>query len=184
MRIISGRWRGRKIAVPDCPGVRPSPDRVRETLFNWLGRKVIQARCLDWFAGSGVLGFEALSRGATSVLFVDNAPIVATHLRQVIHQLQAANAIVIQAEATKLVDVGSQFDLVFIDPPFRQGIVPLCCEFLNTHHWLANNALIYIEMEAEAADWIPPLGWQLLRSLQAGQVHCKLYQKESQNEPK
>ena len=171
LRIIGGRWRSRRLQLP--PGeVRPSPDRVRETLFNWLQPLVSGARCIDLFAGSGALGLEALSRGAAEALFVDSDPRVVARLREHIALLQAEGAAVIQADAPAFLQrlPVPPFDLVFLDPPYRQDLVGVCCERLHAGGWVRPGGRVYIEMEQEAGAPALPEGWLLLRSKRTGQV--------------
>jgi len=184
LRIIAGEWRGRRLGFPAIQGLRPTPDRVRETLFNWLQAYVPGARCLDLFAGSGALGLEALSRGAQSVTFIDNAPTVAERLRHNLRLLRADNAEVVQAAAMEWLsqrhtDLEPRYDLVFLDPPFRCDLLPLACELLESRNLLADQALIYIEAEAELGLPRVPDNWRELRSKTAGQVAYRLFTRES-----
>ena len=174
LRIIAGRWRGRKLAFAAAPGVRPTPDRVRETLFNWLSPCINGARCLDLFAGSGALGIEAASRGASHVVLVDNDAAVVTQLREQLGLLQASQVDVVQANVDRwLAGRAKAFDIVFLDPPFRQGLLPGCMAALDAGGWLAANATIYIEAERHY-ELVLPAGWELLRSKHAGQVDYHL----------
>lgn len=176
LRVIGGRFRGRRLAFPDAPGLRPTPDRVRETLFNWLMPVIDGARCLDLFAGSGALGIEALSRGARLVQFVEREPAVARAL--------AANLTLLDAQAQSSLDVrdagvwlagpAQPFDVVFLDPPFHHDLLPPVCTRLAAGGWLAPGARIYVESEAGAE--VGPNGWQLLRERRAGQVCYRLLQ--------
>jgi len=186
VRIIGGQWRSRRVAFPETEGLRPTPDRVRETLFNWLQGVTDGARCLDLCAGSGALGLEALSRGAASVTFVDRSPLVARALQDNLRLLKAQNAEVINAAALEWLDrcptdEAERFDLVFMDPPFRQGLVAPLCALLESRNLLADRAMIYIECERELA--LPPLpsDWQLYREKQAGQVSYRLYERASEH---
>ncbi|RLR17926.1 16S rRNA (guanine(966)-N(2))-methyltransferase RsmD [Sodalis-like symbiont of Bactericera trigonica] len=147
IRIIGGRWRGRKLPVPDSPGLRPTTDRVRETLFNWLAPPVIQgARCLDCFAGSGALGLEALSRAAASVTLLEQDHGVSAQLARNLLVLQAQQAEVITTDSLRwLAQPGAVFDVVFIDPPFRHGMITATVTALEQHRRLADDAWIYIE---------------------------------------
>jgi len=176
LRIIGGTWRSRRVSFPDVEGLRPSPDRVRETLFNWLAPVIQGARCLDLYAGSGALGLEALSRGAAEVVFVDSDRRVIAQLEQNLKLLDAGSAGVVQADAlTFLQRPPRPFDVVFLDPPFRKNLLPGCLETLAAG-WLASGARVYVENEAELGE--PPLlpDWELLRSKQAGQVRYSLLQ--------
>jgi len=172
LRIIGGQWRGRLLPFPDAVGLRPTPDRVRETLFNWLQGVVTGARCLDLFAGSGALGLEALSRGATKTVLVESNPVVVTTLREHLVRLDAAkHGQVLQGNALDYLQGPSQpFDLVFIDPPFHQGWIAHCCPLLEKRGWLAEGAWIYLETEAELPPQPLPPNWELIRTRHAGQV--------------
>lgn len=171
LRIIGGQWRSRRLAFPDVPGLRPSADRVRETLFNWLAPITPGAACLDLFAGSGALGLEALSRGAAAVVFVERDRRAAASLRENLRLLGAAGAEVLEQEALRYLEGPARpFDVVFLDPPFRQGLLAPVLERLASGGWLAPRARIYLENEAEAGPPPLPAGWELLRSQRAGQV--------------
>ncbi|ART80573.1 16S rRNA (guanine(966)-N(2))-methyltransferase RsmD [Oceanisphaera avium] len=177
IRLIGGLWRGRKLPVLDSVGLRPTGDRIKETLFNWLMFDIRQAHCLDLFAGSGSLGFEALSRGAAQVVLVEKSPQVATQLRQNLASLPAAPATVHQQDALQFLQgIAQPFDVVFLDPPFHQQLLSDVCQLLEAGGWLAPNAKIYIEREQLAP--ILPANWQLLKNKQAGQVSYQLYQRE------
>ena len=186
LRIIGGDWRSRKLAFPAIEGLRPTPDRVRETLFNWLQTSTPGAACLDLFCGSGALGFEALSRGAASVTFVDRAPEVVHQIRQNLNLLKAQNAEVICAAVmdwleVKKADQEPRYDLVFLDPPFRQDMISSAATLLETRNLLNSNALIYIETEKH---WQPngiPANWSLYREKTAGEVSYRLYQRNEPN---
>jgi len=176
LRIIAGRWRGRKIQFPEIAGLRPTPNRVRETLFNWLQPWLPGARCLDLFAGSGALSFEALSRGAGEVVLVERNPDAAAALRYNLATLKAADAELIETDALSLLEHAPvrAFDIVFLDPPFNpdpgaDDVLARCCALLDGRGWLKPEGLVYLEVPAGRA---PPLprGWTLMRSKQAGQV--------------
>jgi 16S rRNA (guanine966-N2)-methyltransferase len=171
LRIIGGEWRGRKLSFPDLPGLRPTPDRVRETLFNWLRDILPGGHCLDLFAGSGALALEALSRGAAEVVMVDSHPAAVAQLKEHIHALSAHGAHALQAEAlTFLRGPSRPFDVVFLDPPFQSALLAPCLELLTAQGWLAATAWLYIEAERRAP--LPPLSDELtiLRHKEAGQV--------------
>lgn len=175
VRIIGGRWRGRKLQFPAAITLRPTPDRVRETLFNWLQPWIADARCLDLFAGSGALGLEAASRGARRVVMVENDTRVAAQLSAHLTTLQASQAEVVCADSVAyLRGTPEPFDIVFLDPPYRQGLLAATCGVLAAGGWLARGAHIYLESEAALADVPLPPGWRLLRSKRAGQVHYGL----------
>ncbi|NOY63403.1 MAG: 16S rRNA (guanine(966)-N(2))-methyltransferase RsmD [Gammaproteobacteria bacterium] len=171
VRIIGGQWRGRKLDFPDLPGIRPTPDRVRETLFNWLQPVIVGARCLDLFAGSGALGLEALSRGAAQVTFVEKEPRAVAQLNETLAALGADSGTVVRNDAAAYLNRACQpYDIVFLDPPFRAGLLLPCCVQLEQQGWLATDARIYIETEAEAGDPIMPEPWHISRHKRSGQV--------------
>lgn len=174
LRIVGGAWRGRKLSFLDSAGLRPTPDRVRETLFNWLAPVVEGSRCLDLFAGSGALGFEAASRGAADVVMVERDAAVAKHLREQQQRLNAAQIQVVQADALQyLAGAARPFEIVLLDPPFGQALLQPVLAAL-AQGWLAPRAYIYMEaergMSGEAlGGWLPE-GFELYRSKATGQV--------------
>lgn len=171
LRIIGGEWRGRKLSFPDLPGLRPTPDRVRETLFNWLRDILPGARCLDVFAGSGALALEALSRGAEEVVMVEQHPAVVAQLKEHIQHLNAQSARVVQAEALAFLRGPSRpFDVIFLDPPFQSTLLGPCIELLAASSWLAPTAWLYIEAERRTPLPTLPDDWTILRHKEAGQV--------------
>lgn len=171
IRIIGGLWRGRKLKVPDLPGVRPTPDRVRETLFNWLQPVIQGARCLDLFAGSGALGFEALSRGASFVEMVDHSGPVVKLLREEAQLLKADNINIYAAIVPQQLKVPAEpFDVVFLDPPFQEDLLGPCCAFLEEKDFLADGAYIYLESAHPLTEQTLPANWQLIKSKKAGHV--------------
>jgi 16S rRNA (guanine966-N2)-methyltransferase len=172
VRIIGGTWRGRRVTFPDLPGLRPTPDRVRETLFNWLQQFVAGTRCLDLFAGSGALGLEALSRGAREVVFVEQAPAAASNLRAQFLQFNAAaRATILQMDAVSFLrDVVEPFDIVFLDPPFGEGDLPQYVALLDAGNWLPTGGLVYLESKKSEGVPALPANWQLLKSKFAGEV--------------
>lgn len=181
VRIIGGRWKRSRLPVPDLKGLRPTPDRVRETLFNWLQTKLPGARCLDLFAGTGALGLEAASRGAGHVLLVDNDPQVAQHLRAQVHRLGADNVVVQETSAsTLLARPAEPFDIVFLDPPFASGMLASLGRSLEERGWLNVGGLVYLETERSAADWVLPDSWVLEHDKVAGRVRYALAQKSNQ----
>lgn len=152
VRIIGGRWRGTKLEVPAAPGLRPTGDRVRETVFNWLQPVLPGARVLDLFAGSGVLGLEAVSRGAREAVLVERDPALAEGLRGAVERLRAADQVrVVRADAIAWLraPLAGRFDVVFLDPPFAAGLWPQA--FAALPAWLAEDAWLYVEAPAEAA---------------------------------
>lgn len=177
VRIISGLWRGRKLPVHDAQGLRPTTDRVKETLFNWLTADIPHARCLDLFAGSGGLGFESASRQAELVTMVELNKQAYQQLVTNHAQLKANNIEIHQQDALQfLQQPGQAYDIVFIDPPFRQGLLEQTLHLLQQNGWLAENSLIYIETEKELQLPAIPEHWQLHREKTAGQVCYRLYQ--------
>jgi 16S rRNA (guanine966-N2)-methyltransferase len=170
LRIIGGAWRGRKLRFPASAAIRPTPDRVRETLFNWLGSHTQAARCLDLFAGSGALGLEALSRGAAHVTFVEQDEVAARELRARLAEWQAGDAVVRRMDALRyLMGAPAAFDLVFLDPPFASELLSRAAQRLEAG-WLAPGALIYVECPSRAALPGMPASWQPLKAKQAGEV--------------
>ena len=171
LRIIGGEWRGRRIRFPGTGGIRPTPDRVRETLFNWLMAKVPGSRCLDLFAGSGALGLEALSRGAAHATFVERNRENAASLRDTAALLAPGRYTVFEADALAwLAGLAEPFDIVFLDPPFSAGVIAEATRLLDSRGWLAADALVYIEMSAKAGSPELPAGWIPHRSGRAGAV--------------
>lgn len=175
IRIIGGQWRGRKLPVPNSPGLRPTTDRVRETLFNWLAPVIQGARCLDCFAGSGALGLEALSRYAGSVTLLEFERPVAQQLEKNLALLQGNGKVVNTNTLSWLATPAQPFDVVFLDPPFRKGLLAETVTLLEQQGWLADEAWIYVEAEAESAAADVPANWQLHREKVAGQVAYRLY---------
>lgn len=166
-----------RIDFPPIEAIRPTPDRVRETLFNWLQQHILGATCLDLFAGSGALGIEALSRGASYVTFVDREPRIAKHLMATLARLQAANAEVVASDALLYLKgpPPRPFDTVFLDPPFASDVLPAVFTLL-ARGWLAPAAHIYVECSARTALPALPPGWSLHRSKRAGEVGYHLLQ--------
>ena len=177
IRIIAGKYRGRKLPVLMAEGLRPTTDRVKETLFNWLMPYINEANCLDCFAGAGSLGFEALSRGAKKVSLIELNKAAIKQLLANKQLLKSENVVVYNANVLEFLKTPTpnKFDLVFIDPPFRQNLVSQTCELLE-NDWLTEQALIYVEMEAEGNQQLPN-NWQLLKEKIAGQVAYRLYQR-------
>jgi 16S rRNA (guanine966-N2)-methyltransferase len=172
VRIIGGIWRGRRVRFPDIPGLRPTPDRVRETLFNWLQNSIVGARCLDLFAGSGALGIEALSRGAGHAVFVEQTPGVCRVLQQSLAALRAtANARIMEMGAARYLRTPVEpFDIVFLDPPFGQNTLAEYIPMIEAGGWLKPAGLLYLENERESGVPTLPPHWELLKSKSAGQV--------------
>lgn len=179
IRIIGGTWRGRKLKVPDVANLRPTPDRVRETLFNWLAPFIAGSRCLDMFAGSGALGFEALSRGALHVVMVDDSAIVTRLLREELQVFKAENAEIYQAKAPlQLKAPKNPFNIVFLDPPFADNLLLSCCFYLEENAFLAPDALLYLEARETLDEALLPENWQILKSKRAGQVAYHLIKRK------
>lgn len=177
LRIVAGRLRGSRLTVPDKAGLRPTPDRVRETLFNWLMPVVEGARCLDLYAGTGALGIEALSRGAQACAFVESDRALARDLRDNLARLKVENARVIETDSLAFLSVRAEpFDIVFIDPPFMADLWSESAERLEGRGWLAADAWIYIESPAEVALALPA-AWMLHREGRAGAVRYALYRR-------
>jgi 16S rRNA (guanine966-N2)-methyltransferase len=179
LRIIGGEWRSRVLQFADAPGLRPTPDRIRETLFNWLQLKIAGARCLDLFAGSGALGFEALSRGATHVTALELDAGAATAIEHNARQLKTAALTLLRQDAMQWLargNPGEAFTIAFIDPPFASRLQPEICRLLDANGWLAAGALVYVEAAEPLESLELPAGWNLLRSKRAGTVHYGLCQ--------
>jgi len=152
LRIIGGQWRGRRLEFPDVPGLRPTPDRVRETLFNWLQADIVGARCLDLFAGSGALGLEALSRGASRVVLVDESPVATRQLEDNLQTLRTDDARIVRLPVQTFLARGpgdARYDVVFLDPPFAQGLIPPSLQLLEERGWLAPGTRIYIKRSGQ-----------------------------------
>ncbi len=182
IRIIGGSLRNSRLTVADQPGLRPTAERVRETLFNWLAPRIVGARCLDLCAGTGALGIEAISRGAATVQFVERNARVAQALRDNLERLKVLGGEVtsMEAEAFLRASVRS-YDLVFLDPPFASGLwAPLAWQ-LERQGWLGPRALIYVESPwGQQLDL--PANWQLQRDGRAGEVRYALYRREAGEE--
>ena len=169
VRIISGSWRGRKLPVHDLEGLRPTIDRVKETLFNWLAQDIPNSTCLDVFAGSGGLGFEAASRQAKLVTLLEMNQKAAKQLEMNAKEVKADNIKVINTDAlTYLRQPGTPFDLVFLDPPFRKGLLAETVQLLENNGWLAENAIIYVETEKELQLEDMPENWNFTETKQRG----------------
>lgn len=183
VRIIGGEHRGRQIVFDDGPGLRPTGDRTRETLFNWLQAGVPGARCLDLFAGSGVLGFEAISRGAREVVMLDSSDLVIRRLKENSRLLGIDDrATVIRSDALEWLahTAARAFDIVFVDPPFAEGLVPRVLELLAQPGWLVSGSLVYVEQDLRQTDGHLPPGWSGIREKVAGQVRYRLLRFDGQ----
>ncbi|MCX7089573.1 MAG: 16S rRNA (guanine(966)-N(2))-methyltransferase RsmD [Methylococcales bacterium] len=175
LRIIAGKWRSRVIHFDDVPDLRPTPVRVRETLFNWLQEDVAGSCCLDLFSGSGALGFEAASRGAKKVTLVENNALACRTLRENSVLLEASQVQVVNGDVLRFLASNTQapadrYNLVFLDPPFANNCTAEVCHALEDNGWLQQGAKIYIETPAQLALQNLPLHWQVLRHKTAGEV--------------
>jgi 16S rRNA (guanine966-N2)-methyltransferase len=176
VRIIGGSWRGRRVHFPDSPGLRPTPDRVRETLFNWLQHSIAGTRCLDLFAGSGALGLEALSRGAREVVFVEQAFAPAQMLAEELKRFEGGDlggsrGRIVQMSAERFLTApGEPFDVIFLDPPFGLDAVPEYVRLIDAGGWAASGGWIYLESARSAGPPAMPPHWSLLKSKSAGEV--------------
>jgi 16S rRNA (guanine966-N2)-methyltransferase len=176
LRIIGGDWRSRCITFIDAPGLRPTPVRVRETLFNWLRDDIIASRCLDLYAGSGALGFEAASRGAKSVTQVENNALACRALKENAIALAAEQVKIVQSDVMRyLAGEAETFDVIFIDPPFAMGLAAETCQWLEDKGWLSKHAKIYVEVESTLKLEGIPENWRLLKSKVAGEVGYHLF---------
>ena len=176
VRIVAGKWRGRRLPVPVAPGLRPTSERIRETLFNWLAPRIEGARCLDLYAGTGALGFEALSRGAAEVLFVEQSGEAARSLAASARLLDAGNAIIHTGDAVRFLQEAEvrQRDIVFLDPPFGDARLAELCRLLVQRPWLAPGAAVYLEQDRGADPLVLPECWRIAREKCAGNVRYAL----------
>ncbi len=175
LRIVAGKWRSRLLPIADEPGLRPTSERIRETLFNWLASTIEGSRCLDLFAGSGALGLEALSRGADEVVFVENSARAAAVLKESVKMLEASGARIHKADAIRyLKSEPEPFDIVFLDPPFAADLLKDLCRLLSEGNWLAEGARVYLEQDRERLLPELPDGWTILNDKTAGQVRYAL----------
>jgi len=182
VRIIGGSHRSRIIDFPDQDGLRPTSDRIRETLFNWLQNKVEGSRCLDLFAGSGALGMEALSRGAANVQFVESNLAVARSIESNLSKLGFAQGTVAQGQAESWLAGYSPdraFDIVFLDPPYAEQKLTAICKQLSESHCVKQGSLVYLENDRELDAKNIPVNWKLLKEKKAGQVYFYLLESES-----
>ncbi|RTZ59492.1 MAG: 16S rRNA (guanine(966)-N(2))-methyltransferase RsmD [Gammaproteobacteria bacterium] len=177
LRVIGGRFRGRIIRFHDAPGLRPTPNRVRETVFNWLRPDLPGARCLDLFAGSGALGIEALSQGAREVTLVEANRRAAASILATLTSFGAIDAQVINDKAGRfLKQTAKPFDIVFLDPPFHKNLIEPVCAELDAKGWLKPGALVYIEAEQRIQSGELPENWRLLKNKTTGEVVYHLFQ--------
>lgn len=179
VRIIAGQYRSRKLEFPSLEGLRPTADRIRETLFNWLQDSIQSETCLDLFAGSGALGFEALSRGASHVDFIEQSSSAANSIRDNIERLDAKNGNVYCSDAFEWLDTcaqrSKQYGLVFLDPPFKGEALTRAIVKLESTDLLRDGGLVYIEKEKQSNDNKLPDNWVELKSKKAGTVQFGLY---------
>ena len=176
LRIVAGKWRSRLLPVVDEPGLRPTSERIRETLFNWLAPTITGCTCVDLFAGSGALAFEALSRGARAALLVERSPAVVRQLRQNIETLKAPGAEVVKQDALAFLREATpqQFDLVFLDPPFAADYQDELCRLLQERGWVGPDSHVYLELARDAALPAFPAGWRVLKEKTTGNVRYML----------
>lgn len=171
VRIIGGIWRGRKLKVLSMPGLRPTPDRVRETLFNWLAPCISGARCIDLFAGSGALSFEAISRGAAYVEMIDQSKKIVAQLKEELLLLEGFNGTVYEADSPHgLQKPLIPFDIAFLDPPYDASLLIPSCHYLEEHQFLKHEALIYLESNRPIKAEDLPKNWQIIKAKIAGDV--------------
>ncbi len=176
LRIVAGKWRSRLLPVADVAGLRPTPERIRETLFNWLAPRLSGTHCLDVFAGTGALGLEALSRGAGSVLFVESSAIAISALRTSLEVLDAQHGTIRHADALAFLEgtAPQRFELVFLDPPFAADLGQDLCRLLAGGGWLAPGASVYLEQGRDQQLPELPEGWSLQKEKAAGNVRYSL----------
>jgi len=176
LRIVGGQWRGRRLPIANLEGLRPTPDHLRETLFNWLMFTIEGARCMDTFAGTGALGTEALSRGAEEVTFLEQSPQATHTLTSNMTILKSTQHHIVNTDALKWLNTtpATPFDIVFLDPPFRQALLEPTCTLLNNKGWLKADSLIYVEHETELTPCVPD-HWQLYKTKSVGQITACLF---------
>lgn len=176
LRIVAGNWRSRLLDIADSPGLRPTSERIRETLFNWLAPQIDGASCLDLFAGTGALGLEALSRGAAGTVFVEKSAVAARVLKSNVEMLGATGATVCEADAFEYLRKAPvrAFDIVFLDPPFAADMLEDLCRLIDERQVLAEGARVYLENDVATDEALLPAGWELLKSKVAGQVRYTL----------
>jgi 16S rRNA (guanine966-N2)-methyltransferase len=176
LRIVAGKWRSRLLPIADQKSLRPTASRVRETLFNWLSEDIRGSHCLDLFAGTGALAFEALSRGAASATMIESSPKIAELLRSSADLLDAADARIDCASAMSFLShtANKRYDIVFLDPPFSDDLVEECCQLLHSNGWLADRAAVYIEQDKSRPLPSLPTGWTITKDEIAGHVRFVL----------
>jgi 16S rRNA (guanine966-N2)-methyltransferase len=176
LRIVAGKWRSRLLPIVDVEGLRPTPERIRETVFNWLSSEISGSHCLDPFAGTGALAFEALSRGAASATLIDKSARVSDALKSSAVLLDADNARILCADGLSFIQqkASRRFDIVFLDPPFAEDIVEECCRLLQSNGWLTDRAAVYIEQRQGRPEPALPTGWTIDKDNKAGNVRYML----------
>lgn len=181
LRIVAGMWRSRVLEIADVPGLRPTAERIRETLFNWLTPRIVNARCLDLFAGTGALGFEALSRGAREVTFVEKSAVAFEALSRNARTLGANRAVLQRSDAVEFLQSASPgvFDIVFLDPPFADGGLESLCALIDERGLLAPRGRVYLEMDRGNALPVLPPGWLVQKEKTAGNVRYALVTPDS-----
>ncbi len=178
LKIIGGEWRSRVISFDDLPDLRPTPQRVRETLFNWLQPYILGSHCLDLFSGSGALGFEAASRGANQVTQVENHPKAVAKLKANAEMLHTTRLTVVQMDVLNyLTGAAHPHDIIFLDPPFASNCAETVCRLLEEHDWLKPEGLCYIETPATRQLAELPNNWNILKHKTAGDVGYFLCQR-------
>jgi len=178
VRIIGGTWRGQKLNFAPVEGLRPTGDRIKETLFNWLTPIIHEAHCLDLFAGSGALSFEALSRGASSATLIEQNPEAINLLQQNQTRLKAEHAHIVKANALEWLSTTKAFqpfDIIFLDPPFAESLLQSCCNLLDQKSFLAANAYIYMESDSHQPPPVTPASWSAIKEKTTGQVTYRLF---------
>lgn len=178
LRIVAGNWRSRLLDIADVDGLRPTSERIRETLFNWLAPNLHGARCLDLFAGTGALGIEALSRGAGTVVFVERSPVAARQLQANLDLLDATGAQVVKQDARSYLEsrIQDRFNLVFLDPPFAADMLEETCRLLADSDILDDDALVYLEQDRSRPVVALPETWREIKNKTAGNVRYRLAQ--------
>ena len=176
LRIVAGNWRSRLLDIADVEGLRPTSERIRETLFNWLAPTLHGSRCLDLYAGTGALGLEALSRGAAEAVFVERSPVAARQLQKNIDLLDASGASVVTQGALDYLkrDDSRRFDLVFLDPPFADDLLEETCRLLAARQLLARGAQVYLEQDRAKPEPRLPDNWSIKKNKTAGNVRYML----------
>lgn len=176
VRIIAGKWRSRRVAFPALNTLRPTPDRVRETLFNWLSGKINGARCLDCFAGTGVLAFESLSRGAQSVTLIEKHIDAIASIKRNQKSLDANGLEVLHGDVLFFLRNAPDvpFDIVYLDPPYSADVLATCFQLLHANNFLSENALLYVESDKVLDTYALPETWFVLKEKKAGKINFYL----------